>query len=157
MLLVHMSGERQPRVTVTRLCEYGLLASFTGRVCIATTAADACAGWRDFSSIPVLLLPAQQTLQLPAACQSVTDSDYTASAECVSTLQQPQARCEASHSKSGAAFNKCMAEAVYESLYAAYKATLSSRASLFVLPGDHGLVAGSPETVQQLLAKFAGV
>jgi hypothetical protein len=107
--------------------------------------------------MPVLLLPAEQTLLLPTACRGI-GSDYTVSAECVSTLQQPQARCEASNGKSGGGFNKCMAESVYGSLYAAYKATLSSGASLFVLPGDHGSVVDSPDqTVQQLLAKFAGV
>lgn len=108
--------------------------------------------------MPVLLLPAEQTLLLPPACQGV-GADYTASAECVNTLQQPQARCEdAAHGNSGAAFNKCMADSVYASLYAAYKATLSSNTTLHVLPGGHGTVTESPDTaVEQLLTKFGGL
>jgi putative intracellular protease/amidase len=47
---------------------------------------------------------------------------------------------------------------IYADMYVAYKATLSSDASLFVLPGGHGSVTDSPTaTVQQLLAKFTGV
>lgn len=117
----------------------------------------ALAGWPDFTPMPVLLLPAQQTLLLPAPCQGA-GSDFTASPDCVSSLQQPRARCEAAHGTSGAAFNKCTADSVYGSLYAAYKTTLSSATTLFVLPGSHGFVIDSPaETVRQLLTKFAGV
>lgn len=115
-----------------------------------------CAGWPNFSPKPVLLLPAEETLRLPSVCKA--GADYTTSAECVSSLRQPQGFCEALHGKSGGGLNKCLAEAVYPDLYAAYKDTLSSNSTLFVVPGSHGFVTDMPQlAVEQLLAKFAGV
>lgn len=106
-------------------------------------------------------MPAQHTLQLPSVCLNAdgsTPSDYTTSVQCTNTLREATAFCKSLHGASGGAFDKCMAGSVYPDLYRAYKETLSSAATLSVLPGSHGSVTDSPElTVQQLVSKFAGV
>jgi hypothetical protein len=143
------------------ICMLHLHVPLTYSRTLLTRCCTVCAGWPDFSPKPVLLMPAAKTLQLPTVCLSTdgsAPSDYTTSAQCVDTLRDPTSFCQSLHGASGGAFNKCMADAVYPDLYRAYKETLSSATTLFVLPGGHGTVTENPDmTVQQLVTKFAGV
>lgn len=100
------------------------------------------AGWPDLSPRPVLLMPAAQTLALPAGACPASGTDFSLSTTCVAAVQAPGAP----------------PELVYADLYLAYAATLSFNASLFAVPGSHSFPWETPQVaVEQLLLKFDGV
>lgn len=113
-------------------------------------------GWPDLGSKPVLLLPAEKTLQLPNNCSSPPGklaSDVT----CQSSVTDAATWCSSSEEGKSRG-SKCVPDLVYADLYLSYLATLSNNATLAVMPGNHGFPMDTPEQAsQEILAKFAGV
>lgn len=89
----------------------------------------------DFGAMPVLLLPATKTLELPAGCEQ----GFAGNASCqAQVLARPKGW--------------------YAKLYLAYAASLSSNATLSPIAGGHDIVTMYPKVLADaLLAKFRGV
>eukprot|EP00775_Hariotina_reticulata_P011282 gene11282-11432_t len=96
--------------------------------------------WPDLSPKPVLLLPAEKTLQpgMPGGCDV---SDLPSSLVC----QNSALACQS-------------AQCTYPNLYVTYLRTLSSNTSMQIMPGNHGDPSVSYQVVADaLLQKFVGV
>lgn len=114
------------------------------------------AGWPDLGSKPVLLLPAEKTLKLPKGC-SDPPSKLATDATCKSAVTDAATWCSTTE-EGKARGARCVPDLVYADLYLSYLATLSSNATLLVMPGDHGFPMDTPKQASQaILSKFAGV
>jgi hypothetical protein len=97
-------------------------------------------GWPSLGARPVLLLPAADTLR-PGMPDGCVPESLPASSAC----------------KAGV-FASARRAAAYPSLYLTYLDTLSSNASMVVMPGSHDFPTRSYQaTAYAMLAKFGGV
>lgn len=111
------------------------------------------AGWPDLGSKPVMLMPAENTLKLPAGCAS----NFGSSATCQQAVQNAKQWCT-STDEGRVRGQRCVSDMVYADLYVAYLHSLSSNTSLDVMPGDHSFPWADPDvSAEKLLVSFAGV
>lgn len=97
-------------------------------------------GWPSLGAKPVLLLPAENTLR-PGMPEGCALEGFGSDAACNERVHASAAPAS-----------------VYPSLYLTYLSTLSTNATMTVMPGSHSFPTEFyKETAREILSKFAGV